>query len=519
VSGVGSASSFDRPRRRALEGKAIGAEPASVKIATRIRLASSVLFLLVAALSVEAAWLALRGQKQIERVGEELTQLSLLADLELFAQREVAEVSDVLGGKDPKARAQFSDFARQARELLVRCRSLPRGEAEKESLASVEQNTLTLEKMGREILERPSRAEGSASFSGVDSLEAFLDGPFRQSVRALVHRFHEGAIERAREKARLLKETATFLIALCFLAGLGLAALVSLWLSQGIGRPLRHLVEAARSIGRGEPKGLPEIPPSGDLRELALAFHQMASELQASQEKIVRTERMATIGATAAAVAHGIRNPLASIRALAQVPLLQPGSTGSTGDTLREIISETDRLNRRIGQLLTFAKPITPRPILGSLNGLAEAIAPSLAKGEGKEVTIDLSLHPDLPPARFDPAQMEQVLIELLANALAAVGPGGRIRLTTGVQPDRRLSLEIEDDGEGISEENLRRVTEPFFTTRPEGSGLGLAIVQRYVTHNEGEVTVSSQLGKGTRVTLLFPAATEGSNGPQYSAR
>ncbi|MDD4931974.1 MAG: ATP-binding protein [Methylacidiphilaceae bacterium] len=487
-----------------------------MKIATRIRLASSVLFLLVAALSVEAAWLALRGQKQIEQVGEELLQISLLSDLELFAQREVAEVSDVLGGKDPKARAQFSAFARQARELLVRCHSLPRSEAERKGLATVEQNTLTLEKMGREILERPGRPEGAASFSGVDSLEAFLDGPFRQSLRTLARLFHEGAIERAGEKARLLKETATLLVALCFLAGLGLAALVSLWLSQGIGRPLRNLVEAARSIGRGERKALPEIPSSGDLRALALAFHQMASELQASQEKIVRTERMATIGATAAAVAHGIRNPLASIRALAQVPLLQPGSSGSTGDTLREIISETDRLDRRIGQLLTFAKPLTPRPILGSLNALAEAIAPSLAKGGGKEIAIALCLDADLPPARFDPAQMEQVLLELLANALAAVGPGGQIRLRTGVQPDRRLYLEVEDDGEGILEENLSRVTEPFFTTRPEGSGLGLAIVQRYVSQNGGEVSVSSQIGKGTRVTLLFPAATEEGDGTQH---
>ena len=489
-----------------------------MKIATRIRLASGIFFVLAAALSTEAAWIALRGQKRVEQVGEELSQLSRVADLELFAQREVAEVADALGGKDPKARAQFVSFADQMRALLVRCRSLARGKAEKQALDAVEGNALLLERRGRELLDRPGLPGDDPSFAGVDALEAFLDGPFRQSVRTLERLFHQGAIERAREKARLLKETATLLVPLCFLAGLGLAALVSLWLSQGIGRPLRDLVESARRIGRGELEAVPEIPSSGDLRELALAFRQMAHELQASRETLIRTERMASIGATAAAVAHGIRNPLASIRALAQVALLQPKSSGGAEETLREIIRETDRLDRRIRQLLSFAKPLSPRPIPGSLNGLAETISSTLAIGEGQQISIDLALDPCLPPAYFDPAQMEQVLLEVLANALTAVGKRGRIGLRTGVRPDGRVCLEIDDDGEGISEENLARVTEPFFTTRPEGSGLGLAIVERYVTRNGGEVTVSSRRGRGTRVTLLFPAATEGNDGTQHPA-
>ncbi|WP_020494390.1 ATP-binding protein [Verrucomicrobium sp. 3C] len=488
-----------------------------MKIATRIRLASGLFFVLAAALSVEAAWIALRSQKRVEQVGEELTQLSQLSDLELFALREVGEVADALGGKDPKARAQFVSFADQMRALLGRCRSLAHGKEEKEALAAVEGNALLLERRGRELLDRPALPGSNPSFAGVDALEAFLDGPFRQSARTLERLFHQGAIDRAREKARLLKETATLLVPFCFLAGLGLATLVSLWLAQGIGRPLLNLVESARRIGRGDLEAVPEIPPSGDLRDLALAFRQMASELKASQEKIVQTERMASIGATAAAVAHGIRNPLASIRALAQVALLKPGPSASTTDTLEEILHETDRLDRRIRQLLTFAKPLSPRPMVGSLNALAETTVPSLAKGEGKDVVIDLSLNPELPLVRFDPAQMEQVLLEILANALAALGERGRIRLSSGVRRDGRVYLEIEDDGEGIAEEHLPRVTEPFFTTRPEGSGLGLAIVERYVSRNGGEMTVKSRRGQGTRITLLFPSATEGSNGAQHS--
>ncbi len=488
-----------------------------MKIATRIRLASGVFFVLAAALSVEAAWIARQGQKQVEQVGEELTQLSQLGDLELFAQREVAEVADALGGKDPKARAQFFSFADQMRVLLARCRSLAHGKEEKEALDVVEGNALLLERHGRMLLDQPDLPGSDPLFAGVDAREAFLDGPFRQSVRTLERLFHQGAIERAREKARFLKETAALLVPLCFLAGLGLAALVSLWLTQGIGRPLRNLVESARRIGRGEREVVPEIPPSGDLRDLALAFRQMASEIKDSQEKIVQTERMASIGATAAAVAHGIRNPLASIRALAQVALLKADPSVSAGDTLREIVHEADRLDHRVRQLLTFAKPLSPRPIVGSLNELAETIVPSLAKGEGKDVGIDLSLNPDLPLVRFDPAQMEQVLLEILANALAAVGERGRIRLSSGVRPDGRVHLEIEDDGEGIAEEHLPRVTEPFFTTRPEGSGLGLAIVERYVSRNGGEMTVKSRRGQGTRITLLFPSATEGSDGAQHS--
>ncbi|CAB4244036.1 putative Histidine kinase [Methylacidimicrobium sp. AP8] len=482
-----------------------------MKIATRIRLVSAAFFLLVGALSVEAAWIALRGQKRVEQVGEELAQLSRLSDLELFAQREVAEVADALGGKDPKARAQFLSFAGEMRGLLGRCRPLARGAEEREALDAVERNALLLERRGRELLDRPPPPGGEGSFAGVDALEAFLDGPLRQSVQTLERLFHQGAIERAREKARLLKETAALLVPLCFLAGLGLAGLVSLWLAQGIGRPLRSLVESAQRIGRGELEAIPEISASGDLRELASAFRQMAGELKTSQEKIVQTERMASIGATAAAVAHGIRNPLASIRALAQVALLKPAPSAATADTLAEIIRETDRLDRRIRQLLNFAKPLSPRPMIGSLNALAQTVVPSLAKG--KDVAIDLSLDPGLPPVRFDPAQMEQVLLEVLENSLAAVGDGGRIRLSSGVRPDGRVFLEIEDDGEGIAEENLPRVTEPFFTTRPEGSGLGLAIAERYVRGNGGEMRAESRLGRGTRITLLFPAASEGGNG------
>ncbi|MGD9896365.1 MAG: ATP-binding protein [Candidatus Methylacidiphilaceae bacterium] len=484
-----------------------------MKISTRIRLASGLFFLLVSALSLEAAWIALRGQKRVEQVGEELAQLSLLADLEFFAQREVAEISQALEGKDPNARAQFFSFAGRMRKLLSRCRTLPRGKEEEEALAAVEQNALLLEKRGRELLDRPDSLENHPPSTQTEAMEAFLDGPFRRSVRTLVHRFYEGAIERAREKARLLKETATLVLVLSLIAGLGLAALVSLWLAQGIGRPLRNLIEAARNIGGGNLKAVPEIPPSKDLRDLALAFRQMASELETAQRKLVQAERMASIGVTAAAVAHGIRNPLASIRALAQVALLQPNPPADAGNTLREIIAETDRLDHRIGHLLTFTKPLSPRPVVGSLNGLVQAIVPSLEKGEGKEIAVELSLDPDLPSVRFDPAQMEQVLLELLTNGLAAIGQRGRIRVCTGVRPDQRIYLEVEDDGEGIAEDHLTRVTEPFYTTRPEGSGLGLAIVQRYVTQNGGEVAMSSRPGEGTRVSLLFPAAKEGNDG------
>lgn len=256
-------------------------------------------------------------------------------------------------------------------------------------------------------------------------------------------------------------------------------------------------------------------------RSLAHRTEELArtnEELMAVQGQLLEAERLAAIGEVVTAVAHGIRNPLANIRAAAQVAGLSPHDGSSPAPTtkhLANIMAEVDRLEGRLKELLQFARPADRPAGPVDLNAVArEAVQMVAGKMTEAQVTLTRHLTPDLPLVSGNAMLLEQVLLSLLANAVEAIPKGGgQIGLTTGktrlASGAPGIFLEVNDSGVGIPAEALPKLFTPFYTTKAQGTGLGLAMAKKFTEAHGGAITVSSGPGAGTTFRVILPARME----------
>jgi signal transduction histidine kinase len=212
----------------------------------------------------------------------------------------------------------------------------------------------------------------------------------------------------------------------------------------------------------------------------------------------------------AAGVAHEVRNPLNSLQinvGILEQELFEllPDRDAHVFTVLRKIAGEIKRLDDFVSEFLRFTRPprlnVERLPVRPLLTDLAAFITPECSK-KGVELGVDLR-GPDT--AWVDGFQLKQAILNLILNALQATPAGGHVVVRTSGDK-RRLVVAVGDDGEGMSAETREKAFTPFFTTREEGTGLGLALVRRIVEQHGGSVEISSTPGKGTTVTLVFPA-------------
>jgi two-component system, NtrC family, sensor histidine kinase HydH len=240
----------------------------------------------------------------------------------------------------------------------------------------------------------------------------------------------------------------------------------------------------------------------------ASALDAANRDLTAMQGQLRASERLAAMGEVSAAVAHGIRNPLANIRAAAQVAL-DVASTDSSARYLGAITAEVDRLDRWLRALLDVVRPFAPRLVPVDINALVEECAAILAdRAAERRVTVARRLADDLPAVAADEVQVQQALLSVLENALDAVHSGGHVEIATtraAMGGDPAVAVTITDDGAGIPEDRRAKIFEPFFTTKARGTGLGLAIARKVVEGHGGRIVVEGARAGGTAVTLTFP--------------
>ena len=255
-------------------------------------------------------------------------------------------------------------------------------------------------------------------------------------------------------------------------------------------------------------------------RQFALSFEnaRLFSDLQRSynqlvetQEQLIRSERLAALGALAATMAHEIRNPLATIFAsLSQIR--RHSKLSEDAQTLLEIAEEEAlRLNQMVAGLLEFARPRAPRREEARPAEIVEELLRSLREGGSVPEGVALGLEPGAEDliAELDPVLFKQAVANLVANALFAVQSGkGDIRVAIEKTKDNRddLAVTVSDNGPGINPDVKHRIFEPFFSTKPSGIGLGLPLVKRIVEDHNGHVEVESFPGGGTRVRMVFRA-------------
>lgn len=233
-------------------------------------------------------------------------------------------------------------------------------------------------------------------------------------------------------------------------------------------------------------------------------------EVRALEVEVERRERLAGLGNLAAAVGHEVRNPLNAIsmglqRLRAE---FEPAAGAAEYARMVELVQgEVRRLDGIVDEFLSLARPVPLRPVpTRPADLLGEVVALVGAEARSRGVAVDLRASGELPPARLDPDRVRQVLLNLVRNGLDAMPRGGR--LTVGAEAAGDLLLvRVEDTGEGIPEDLLPRVFEPYVTTKATGVGLGLAIARRIVEAHGGRVLVESRPGEGSRFTVALPLA------------
>jgi signal transduction histidine kinase len=232
--------------------------------------------------------------------------------------------------------------------------------------------------------------------------------------------------------------------------------------------------------------------------------------MQTQQEQLVESETMAAIGEMASAVAHGIRNPLASIRSSAELAL-EDQTKDTFIETARDIVTEADRLEDWVRHLILISRheredfeAISMAQLIGDC---VKEFAPAM---ERLGVTLALDVQEPVAPILGDPPLLEQVFNNLIANALDAMPNGGALTVTVRMAKggDHAMAT-FTDTGQGIAKDRLSQVFKPFITSKRAGLGLGLSLVKRIVERHGGIIELSSVESQGTSVSLRFPAEPE----------
>jgi len=254
---------------------------------------------------------------------------------------------------------------------------------------------------------------------------------------------------------------------------------------------------------------------SGEIEHATTSLRQRTEELRHSHAELRQVQgelstkrQLAVVGELAAAIAHEVRNPLAVI-VNAVAGLRRGGLKDQDRTTLLDIVDEeAGRLNRLVGDLLRFARPFSVNRLPVSLAELARRFK---ASNEGAhDIATEIEAAPEADTVWVDPNLFRLVFDNLLSNARQAMREGGVIHVriqseTELLEPSVRI--EVEDHGQGMDPEVRRRALDPFFTTRPSGTGLGLPIVQRIVEAHGGRLSIDSEEGQGTTVTVTIPVA------------
>jgi two-component system NtrC family sensor kinase len=317
-----------------------------------------------------------------------------------------------------------------------------------------------------------------------------------------------------------------------------LAAVAALALGlRFVARPVQQLVAQARRIGAGDLSQRLQLAGHHELSELAVEMNLMCDRLMAARddlaaesaaklavvEQVRHADRLATVGQLASGVAHELGTPLNVVAGYAKMISSAEGTPEEDRDGARIIAEQAARMTAIIRQLLDFARAARPQLQIGDLAAVAGRTVAMLAHlATERHVELRLSPAPNGPGrgprVRMDEAQMQQVISNLVLNAIQAMPDGGRVDIDVGEarasRPGREagerdcVQLSIADQGAGIAAAAIPRVFEPFFTTKDvgEGTGLGLSVCYGIVEEHGGWITVESALGKGSRFSVYLPA-------------
>lgn len=299
------------------------------------------------------------------------------------------------------------------------------------------------------------------------------------------------------------------------------ALLISHFISQKIVQSLRQIEKMTRSISEGNFAQVATGRPRDELGTVIDAVNHMSEELAHREEQIIQSKKLASLGILTAGVAHEITNPLNNISMIAQTydELYRNLSDEEKTDMMQKVDAETERIRKIVKNLLDFSKPKDANPREESINEVIQktlTLVQNMIDVQNIETTVKLDER--LPRVFVDEDQVQQVLVNLVTNAVQAMHAGGRLFISTrGGKGNGSVEITVKDTGKGIAPEYLPHIFDPFFSTKGEGgTGLGLSVSYGIIKNHGGEIRVESKVGVGTTFTVELPIhhlAKERTNG------
>jgi two-component system NtrC family sensor kinase len=304
-------------------------------------------------------------------------------------------------------------------------------------------------------------------------------------------------------------------------------------LTHLIVRPLENLTRASERLAEGARSAQVPLAGAAELARLALSFNHMAAELRkqkgaleqrlaelertarelrSTQDQLIRSEKLASVGRLSAGIAHEIGNPLAAISGLVELMQLGGLSQAEHDEFLARVRGETERIHRIIRDLLDYSRAHPGQTSVSEPGNLALVIAEAVKliapQKDLNQVTIERRVHDPAPLVHAPAHELTQVVLNLLLNAADAVGGEGSILVELDRHADQ-IVLSVTDSGSGVPEPVLDKVFDPFFTTKPpgKGTGLGLAVCQALVERFGGRIWVENSKQGGARFNVSLPAA------------
>lgn len=240
--------------------------------------------------------------------------------------------------------------------------------------------------------------------------------------------------------------------------------------------------------------------------ELETRVAERTAELVETHKRLVQQERIAALGRAAAQVAHEVKNPLAGLLLYSLHLKSKLGDSAKNEIVLVDKIVDTiNHLTDRVEQILGYARPpkltLISKNLNQVINDILELLQPQIT---ANQIDVRLALTEHTPSAMIDESSMRGALMNLILNAVEAMPGGGTLTITSQRTGDT-LSLEIADTGRGISEEEVRNIFEPFYTTKEQGLGLGMPYARKIIEQHGGTITVASQPGEGTKISIALP--------------
>lgn len=464
------------------------------------QLAFVLLILLTAGVGTVEMWLWQKTSQESLRINVLIQEIQQTRG-DLY--RQMKELFDAYFLDDPTARREYADYTKIVNADFSRLFGLTHGEEEHAAIVELQNNYAAFLNTTGSILERYSQSHD-------EKLQRALNTDIENGVFTryeLVSANAEKLLNLKQKELQYKLHEAKYLAVVFIVLPIGLATLLLLFsrifLQRAILRPFAELIRATNEISTGNLQH--KAPENGaeELVTLSRSVNQMAAELALSREALIRSEKQAAQGALVPMLAHNIRNPLASIRATAQVAET-PEMDEELRESLQGIISTVDRLERWTGGLLAYLHPLKPQISIISLKQIIEgAISPLQIKLKEKCVTIEFTNSCEYT-IRTDEHLLEQALYNLLLNGLDASPRNSKITITCD-EVDDQLTIKIHDAGAGMPFIPEMAGLGPGPSTKRYGTGLGIPFAFKVCEALGGQLKYIKPPAGGTLVQLSLP--------------